>query len=89
MEVTLTVANCDTCGNEYENAFEVRTADGNQYHFDSLECAAHKLAPTCAHCGCRILGHGVRTELRTFCCAHCAHASSDRQGGQAKDAVTG
>ena len=29
------------------------------YTFDSFECAIQKLAPTCAHCGCRILGHGI------------------------------
>lgn len=89
MEVTITVASCDTCGNDYEKAFEVKTADGNQYRFDSLECAAHKLAPTCEHCGCRILGHGVRTDGSTFCCAHCARQSSDRQGDKARDAVVG
>jgi hypothetical protein len=41
--------------------------------FDSFECAITALAPTCAHCGCRVIGHGV--EIGTgeiFCCAHCA-----------------
>ncbi len=32
------------------------------------------MAPTCAHCGCRILGHGVETDGSIFCCAHCARA---------------
>lgn len=81
------MANCDTCGNAYEDAFEVQTAKGERYVFDSFECAAHKLAPTCAHCGCRILGHGVRTDNRTYCCAHCSRASSDPQGDEARDAV--
>jgi hypothetical protein len=30
------------------------------------------LAPTCPHCGCRIVGHGVEQEDVIFCCAHCA-----------------
>jgi hypothetical protein len=30
------------------------------------------LAPTCEHCGCRIIGHGVEADGRMFCCAHCA-----------------
>jgi hypothetical protein len=26
----------------------------------------------CAHCGCRIVGHGVEHEGEMFCCEHCA-----------------
>jgi Rieske Fe-S protein len=40
--------------------------------FDSFECAIHALAPTCQHCGCRIIGHGVQAGDRVFCCANCA-----------------
>lgn len=41
--------------------------------FDSFECALHAMAPTCAHCACRIIGHGVAApDGRWFCCAHCA-----------------
>jgi hypothetical protein len=44
--------------------------------FDSFECALHAMAPTCAHCGCRIVGHGVEAPGgRCFCCAHCAEAA--------------
>jgi len=25
-----------------------------------------------AHCGCRILGHGVEANGKMYCCAHCA-----------------
>lgn len=63
---------CATCGNEYDKAFEVTAPDDERYLFDSLECAAQALAPTCAHCGTRILGHGVESDDRIFCCAHCA-----------------
>jgi hypothetical protein len=31
------------------------------------------LAPLCAHCGCRIVGHGVENDAgQMYCCAHCA-----------------
>jgi Rieske Fe-S protein len=63
---------CEVCGNDYDKAFEVRTVDGSAHTFDSFECAIHALAPTCQHCGCKIVGHGVETDGRIFCCAHCA-----------------
>ena len=62
---------CVTCGNVYDKAFQV-TANGQTYTFDSIECAAQKLAPTCAHCQVRILGHGLEADGRFFCCDHCA-----------------
>lgn len=71
----MAVGNCSTCGNEYDKAFEVTAHDGRSLLFDSLECAAQALAPTCGHCGCRILGHGVEADDKVFCCAHCAAES--------------
>ncbi len=65
------MARCTVCGNEYDKSFEV-TYLGENYTFDSIECAAHLLAPTCEHCGCRILGHGVESNGSMYCCAHCA-----------------
>ena len=66
------MAKCDVCGNDYDKAFTVRTAAGKNHTFDSFECAVHLLAPTCTHCGCRIIGHGVEDDGTFFCCAHCA-----------------
>ncbi len=63
---------CDTCGNDYDKTFSVRPADGTERTFDSFECAIHALAPTCAHCGCRIIGHGLEANGTFYCCAHCA-----------------
>ena len=64
---------CEVCGNHYDKAFRVVAADGSEHVFDSFECAVHRLAPACAHCGCRILGHGIEAEDgRMFCCAHCS-----------------
>ncbi len=40
--------------------------------FDSFECAIQALAPTCPHCGNRIIGHGVEHNGGIFCCVHCA-----------------
>ncbi|HEU5297119.1 MAG TPA: hypothetical protein VFU71_20225 [Burkholderiaceae bacterium] len=66
---------CDSCGNDYAATFQVIAANGQRFTFDCLECAAYKLAPACAHCGCRILGHGIEAGASMYCCAHCAHAS--------------
>ncbi len=65
------MAQCEVCGNEYHLAFEV-IAEGRTHVFDSFECAIHKLAPECAHCGCKIVGHGIEAKGIFYCCAHCA-----------------
>jgi hypothetical protein len=65
------MAKCDTCGNVYDKAFQV-TLQGKTQTFDSFECAIQKLAPTCRHCGCRIIGHGIEANGEVFCCAHCS-----------------
>ena len=62
---------CELCGNAYDKAFEV-VVGGESHTFDSFECAIHVLAPTCEHCGCRVIGHGVEANSKIFCCAHCA-----------------
>lgn len=65
------MARCEVCGNEYDKAMEV-TVGGAAHTFDSFECAIHALAPSCAHCGCRIIGHGHEAGGSMYCCAHCA-----------------
>jgi hypothetical protein len=77
------MATCEVCGNSYEMSFEVITA-GQRHVFDSFECAIHRLAPVCEHCGCKIVGHGIQAGQHFFCCAHCArHAGHE----EAKDHV--
>jgi hypothetical protein len=71
------MARCDVCGNDYDKAFEV-TAGGARHTFDSFECAIHKLAPVCSHCGCKIVGHGVEAHGSMFCCANCARMEGER-----------
>src|SRR5918994_1535748 len=54
------MAECEVCGNEYDDAFE---------------CAIHAVAPECPHCGCKVIGHGVEANGSMYCCAHCARES--------------
>jgi hypothetical protein len=65
------------CGNDYDKTFQV-TQYGKTGTFDSFECAIEAMAPRCAHCGCRVIGHGVETDDGTiFCCGHClSHGAS-------------
>lgn len=62
---------CQVCGNDYDKSFEV-TLGGKTHVFDCFECAIHALAPSCKHCGCKIIGHGVEARGSFYCCAHCA-----------------
>ncbi|MGH3433094.1 MAG: Prokaryotic metallothionein, partial [Thermocrispum sp.] len=41
------MATCDVCGNDYWLTFEVRTRSGDVHVFDSIECAAQRIAPQC------------------------------------------
>lgn len=69
---------CATCGNKYARMFEVVTHDGQRRFFDSFECAIHLVAPTCDHCGCRIVGHGLEAGTAMYCCANCARSAGER-----------
>ncbi len=70
------MATCEVCGNDYYLSFEVITA-GQRHVFDSFECAIHKLAPVCAHCGCKVIGHGIEASDTFYCCANCARLSGE------------
>ena len=67
---------CELCGNTYDKSFEVVMA-GETHVFVSFECAIQALAPTCEHCGCRVIGHGVEASGSIYCCAHCAKHSGE------------
>jgi hypothetical protein len=54
---------CDVCGNDYDKTFQI-TQVGRTLTFDSFECAIHAMAPSCAHCGCRIIGRGAEHDGR-------------------------
>lgn len=68
---------CNVCNNEYDKTFDV-IKDGKTHTFDSFECAIHALAPSCSHCGCKIIGHGVE-KANTYCCASCARKSGVKE----------
>src|SRR5689334_9414539 len=69
------MAKCDVCGNDYDKAFQIMQA-GRTMTFDSFECAIHAMAPTCARCGCKIVGHGLEAGGAMYCCVHCAGPES-------------
>jgi hypothetical protein len=52
--------------------------------FDSFECAIQALAPSCDHCGCKIIGHGMEADGVVYCCAHCA---AERGIGEMKEHI--
>lgn len=81
------MATCEVCGNDYWLSFEVRTNSGDVHVFDSIECAAQRIAPRCEHCETRILGHGVEVNGRFYCCAHCARSADSHEGAKIRDAV--
>ena len=80
------MARCDTCGNEYDKPMEI-TLQGQAHVFDSFECAIHLLAPECAHCGCKVIGHGIEANGTFFCCAHCAEFGGVRQVSDRIEAI--
>lgn len=65
------ITKCENCGNNYSKTFQV-ILGGQEYVFDSFECAIQQLAPRCSHCETRVIGHGVEKDGSIFCCAHCA-----------------
>lgn len=68
-----TAATCEVCGNDYDHPLRVAVgADGPVHVFDSFECAIHALAPRCARCGCRVIGHGHQVDEAIYCSAPCA-----------------
>lgn len=84
------MAKCAVCGNHYDRTFTVRAPDGQEFTFDSFECAIDKLAPRCAHCGCRIIGHGVEGPHDVYCCAYCArlHGHADAVDNTTRDQLS-
>ena len=53
------MARCVVCGNEYDKASEAVMPGKDSHTFDSFERAIYALAPTCEHCGCRLIGRGT------------------------------
>ena len=66
---------CVVCGNDYDKSFEI-LYEGESQTFDCFECAIHRLAPACEHCGVKIVGHGMEAAGHFYCCDHCATAEN-------------
>lgn len=69
---------CEVCGNQYDRCFDV-IISGARHTFDSFKCALQAVAPICAHCSCRIIGHGVEVGNNVFYCANCAKAAGNSE----------
>jgi hypothetical protein len=72
------MARCENCGNDYSRSFEVHW-DGEVHVYDCFECAIHALAPECSQCGTPIVGHGLESGSKIFCCAHCARRDGHQE----------
>ena len=64
--------------NDYHKTFQITQA-GRTLTFYSFECAIHAMAPSCARCGCRIIGHGAVQDGKIYCCADCAKEMQARR----------
>jgi hypothetical protein len=73
---------CAACGNNYDKAFIVMQGE-ESFFFDSFECAIARLAPTCAACGVRIIGHGVEADGVFYCCEHCKRCAGEKAPAEA------
>jgi hypothetical protein len=62
---------CETCGNTYDKPIQI-VKDGERHVYDCFACAIHALAPACACCHVKIIGHGLESEGAFYCCANCA-----------------
>ncbi len=65
------MAVCEKCGNDYDRSLSI-TLSGKTHTFDCFECAIALLAPSCSHCKVRIIGHGLESAGKMYCCDHCA-----------------
>jgi len=71
------MAACEVCGNEYDKAFQIIIGD-KTHVFDCFECAIEALAPVCTHCDCHVIGHGLESDGKVYCCANCARLAGVR-----------
>jgi hypothetical protein len=78
---------CATCGNHATWTIEVREPGHDLLTFDSFECAIDRLAPRCAHCGCRVVGHPREADGMLFCCDHCATSRPEPSMADADDEI--
>ncbi|MBB4136239.1 hypothetical protein BKA16_002791 [Gordonia humi] len=72
------MATCDVCGNSYDAPLLISVQEREEHGvYDSFECAISALAPRCATCSTTVIGHGVQSDGRMYCCAACAARIGD------------
>lgn len=74
---------CEQCGSDYHRPLTV-IQDGKEHTFDCFQCAIAGMAPDCAHCGCKIIGHGMTETDELYCCANCAMQARAVSGADAE-----
>lgn len=65
------MAKCEQCGNDYHSPIEIKV-NGKTHTYDCFECAIEQLAPRCARCATRVIGHGLEADAGIYCSGHCA-----------------
>ena len=72
---------CEVCGQGYHRLIRVEQ-DGRDHLFDCFQCAIAAMAPSCGHCGAKVIGHGMAREGDIFCWQGCADAAIRGQARQ-------
>ena len=68
------MGHCEVCGQAYHRPLVVQQ-DGREHVYDCFQCAIAGMAPACAHCGAKVIGHGMAREGTIYCWAGCADAA--------------
>lgn len=66
---------CLNCGENIEKDYVV-FVNGQEYIFDTFECAVNFLAPCCFNCKSIIMGHEVKRNGEIYCSETCAHSEN-------------
>jgi hypothetical protein len=66
------MSSCATCGIDTREPLSI-TYHKNTADYCCFECAITPLAPACAHCNCKVIGHGTYgADQKIYCCQKCA-----------------
>jgi hypothetical protein len=63
---------CEICGREHDDKPSELYATAERRTSESLSKAGQDIGHVCAHCQCQVIGHGVTTGGRVYCCPQCA-----------------
>ncbi|MDO9184358.1 MAG: hypothetical protein Q7U04_18225 [Bacteriovorax sp.] len=62
---------CVNCGLNIEKDY-ILLINGQEFTFDSFECAVNFVAPRCKHCNAIIINSGVEMDGEIFCNSQCS-----------------